>query len=62
MGIVVAHGAVAAGWMQQEAPRARAAVTAGCTRAPGTLPDFTPRPMLLAALIHADPQDESMWP
>lgn len=62
LGIIVAHGALAAGWMQQEAPKPRPAVAATCSRAPVTLPDFTPRPMLLAALIYAEPGDESMRP
>jgi hypothetical protein len=64
LGIIGAHGAVAAGWVQQETPQPRAAAStasAGCSQNPNVLPDFTPRPMLLAALI-VEPLGESMQP
>jgi len=47
VGIIVAHGALAAGWVHQEAPKQRASV-ATCVRAPETLPYFSPPRELLA--------------
>jgi hypothetical protein len=50
VGIVAAHSALAAAWVQQEAPHERAALTSRCVSAPDTaLPDFTPRSELYAA-------------
>ncbi len=63
MGIVVAHGALAAGWVQQEAPQHRTPkVVAACSPSPDVLPDFTPRAMRLAALVSPEPLGESMQP
>jgi len=47
LGIIVAHGALAAGWVHQEGPKQRPAVAA-CVQAPDSLPDFTPPRELLA--------------
>jgi len=47
LGIVVAHGALAAGWVHQDAPKQRAAITT-CVQAPDTLPHFDPPRELLA--------------
>ena len=47
LGIIVAHGALAAGWVHQDAPKQRAAVTT-CVQAPDTLPYFAPPRELLA--------------
>jgi hypothetical protein len=47
LGIVVAHGALAAGWVHQDSPRQRAAITT-CVPAADPLPDFTPPRELLA--------------
>jgi hypothetical protein len=50
LGIVVAHGALGAAWVQQDSPRQRVAVTT-CVNVPGELPDFTPPRELFAMLI-----------
>jgi hypothetical protein len=47
LGIVAAHGALAAGWLHQDAPRPRPAI-ASCVRVPDTLPNFEPPKELLA--------------
>ena len=46
-GIVVAHGAVAASLVRQEAPKQRESA-ANCVRAPQALPHFSPKLELLA--------------
>ena len=52
VGIVAAHGALAAALVQQEAPRQRAAVSTACVNAPDTaLPDLSPRPEIYAAVF-----------
>ena len=46
VGIVLAHGALAAGWVRQEAPKQRASI-ATCIRTPEATPHFTtPRELL----------------
>jgi predicted MFS family arabinose efflux permease len=50
-GIVLAHGALAAGWVAQEAPRHRASLVSSCTQLPTTPLHFTPRRELLAFTI-----------
>ena len=35
LGIVLAHGVLAAGWMAQEAPKTRKQVVSSCTHMPG---------------------------
>jgi hypothetical protein len=47
LGIVVAHGAVAASLVRQEAPKQRESV-ATCVRAPQALPYISPKRELLA--------------
>ena len=47
LGIVAAHGALAAGWVHQDAPKQRAAI-ATCVQAPDALPHFDPPRELLA--------------
>jgi len=47
LGIVAAHGALAAGWVHQDAPKQRTAI-ATCVQAPDTLPHFDPPRELLA--------------
>jgi hypothetical protein len=47
LGIVVAHGALAAGWVHQDAPKSRTSI-ATCVQAPDTLPHFDPPRELLA--------------
>jgi hypothetical protein len=46
-GIVMAHTAVGAAWLQQDSPKQRVAVTT-CVNVPGELPDFTPPREMLA--------------
>jgi hypothetical protein len=47
VGIVLAHGALAAGWVSQEAPKQRASL-ATCVRTPEATPHFAPPRELLA--------------
>lgn len=47
LGIIVAHGALAAGWVRQDAPKQRASI-ATCVQVPDTLPHFAPPRELLA--------------
>jgi len=49
LGIVVAHGALAAGWLHQEAPTQRNTI-ATCVQAPDEMPNFDPPKELLARL------------
>jgi hypothetical protein len=51
LGIVLAHGALAAGWMAQDAPRHRAAVVSTCARAPSQPLHFAPPRELLAFAV-----------
>jgi hypothetical protein len=60
-GIIVAHGALAAGWVRQEAPQARSA-SATCVNTPGPLPYFNSRRELLAMMVVPIPEDEAMQP
>ncbi len=55
IGIIGAHGALAAGWVQQEAPQPRTLKATACSPSPDALPDFTPRAMMLAALVTPPP-------
>jgi hypothetical protein len=47
LGIVLAHGALAAGWLHQDAPKPRASIDT-CVRAPDSLPNFEPPREILA--------------
>ena len=47
LGIVVAHGALAAGWVHQAAPTPRNSITT-CVNAPSSTPNFEPPRELLA--------------
>ena len=47
LGIIVAHGALAAGWVHQEAPKQRQAMTT-CVQSPDEMPNFTPHKEMLA--------------
>jgi hypothetical protein len=47
IGIIVAHGALAAGWVHQEAPKQRASI-ATCVNEPETAPHFEPPRELFA--------------
>jgi hypothetical protein len=52
---------LAATWVNQEGPSPRSSLIATCSKTPGALPDFTPRPMLYAAFVGAA-RDEVMRP
>ena len=63
LGIVLAHGALAAGWMAQEAPRHREAVVTACTRLPAApLHIAPPRELLAYAVTPASGSAEVMQP
>jgi hypothetical protein len=47
MGIVAAHAALGAAWLEKEAPKERVSLVS-CGNALGPEPDFTPRRELLA--------------
>ena len=47
VGIIAAHGALAASWLHQDAPKQRAAI-ASCVQTPDTFPSFAPPRELLA--------------
>ena len=51
VGIVLAHGALAAGWVAQEAPRHRAAIVSTCTRPPSPPLHIAPQRELLAYAV-----------
>jgi len=59
-GIVVAHGALAAGWVRQDAPKQRTS-TATCVQTQEDLPYFEP-PRELMARVEIEVIDESMQP
>ena len=68
LGIVLAHGALGAAWVRQEAPQGRTAI-ASCVNMPGAqpgadaLPDFTPKRVLVAvAIIPRSDHSEVMQP
>ena len=48
LGILLPHGALAAGWVAKEAPRHRAAVVTSCTRVPSQPLHIAPPRELLA--------------
>ena len=50
LGIVLAHGVVAAAWLKQEAPQSRHPV-ASCVNAPLPMPYFQPPRELLAHVV-----------
>ena len=50
LGIIVAHGAVAASLMHDEPPRARE-IPLTCANSGGPLPYFAPKPELLAMTV-----------
>ena len=52
-GIVLAHGALAAGWVAQDAPRHRAALISSCTQQPTAPLRIEPRRELLAYAMTA---------
>jgi hypothetical protein len=65
LGIVAAHSALAAAWVQQEPLHQRTALlSTSCVSAPDSaLPDFTPRAEIYAAtFMRAESISESMQP
>jgi hypothetical protein len=58
-GIVMAHTALGAAWLQQDSPKPRVAVTT-CVNVPGELPDFTPPREMLA--MHVSSVEEVFRP
>ena len=64
LGIVAAHGALAAALVQQEAPHQRVAMTNACVHTPDTaLPDLSPRAEIYAAVfMRAESISESLQP
>lgn len=64
LGIVVAHSALAAAWVQQEAPHPRSVASASCVSAPDiALPDFTPRSEIYAfTFMRSESLHEVMQP
>jgi hypothetical protein len=61
VGIIVAHGALAAGWVHEEAPKQRASV-ATCVRTPDALPNITPQRELYAMAVIPPADDEARRP
>jgi hypothetical protein len=63
LGIVLAHGALAAGWMAQDAPKHRAALVAACTQQPAKpLHIAPPRELLAYAVVPANDSSEVLRP
>lgn len=63
LGIVLAHGALAAGWIAQEAPRHRQAIITSCTQPPTKpLHIAPPREMLAYAVTPASFEGEVLHP
>jgi hypothetical protein len=60
-GIVLAHGALAAGWVAQEAPRHRASVASSCTQLPSRPLHITPPRELMAYTSAPAPADGGVW-
>jgi hypothetical protein len=56
MGIVLAHGAVGAAWIHQDAPQARSPLST-CVNTPLPMPYFqSPREPLLAHVVSMQPE------
>jgi hypothetical protein len=60
-GIVVAHGALAAGWMAQDAPRHRAALVSSCSQLPSAPLHIEPRRELVAYVVPATDHGPGVW-
>jgi hypothetical protein len=50
VGIIVAHGALAAGWVHHEVPMQRA-IVGSCVHMPGTLPNIAPAREIYAMAV-----------
>lgn len=62
MGIVLAHGALAASWISQDAPRHRDAVITSCSQFPTEPLHIAPQREMLAYLTPADIRSEVWHP
>jgi hypothetical protein len=63
LGIVLAHGALAAGWVAQDAPRHRDAVVTSCARLPSEPLHISPQRELLAYVaLRESPHPEVFQP
>ena len=63
LGIILAHGALAAGWVAKEAPRHREAVVTSCARLPSQpLHIAPPRELLAYAVMPATVENEVLRP
>ena len=63
LGIILAHGALAAGWVAKETPRHRAAVITTCSRPPSQPLHIAPPKELLAyAVMPATLEHEVLRP
>jgi hypothetical protein len=62
LGIVLAHGALAASWIAQDAPRHREAVVTSCAQFPSEPVHIAPQREMLAFLTTADFKDEVWHP
>ena len=62
MGIILAHGALAAGWVAKEAPRHREAVVTSCTRMQSEPFHVSPKRELLAHVVTDDSAHEVYRP
>ena len=57
MGIVLAHGALAAVWVRQDAPPPARATLGTCVNAPMPMPYFQPPRELLAHVVDGQNED-----
>ena len=60
-GIVLAHGALAAGWMAQDAPRHREAVITSCTQFPAKPLHIAPPREILAYAVTPASYENEVW-
>ena len=58
LGIVLAHGVVAAAWVKQDAPQARTAI-ASCVNSPLPMPYFQPQRELLAHVVSIRSEEQA---
>ena len=61
VGIVAAHGALAAAWMHEETPRPRASATT-CVNSPVPMPYFHPQAEMFAMLAVPIVDEDAMQP
>jgi len=58
MGILLAHGAVGAAWIKQDAPQSRASLST-CVNTPLPMLYFQSREPLLAHVVSMQPEDQA---